>query len=189
MITGDGIRLRAPEREDVPMFKSWLNDPAVREGILLYLPMSIAEEERWFEGMLARPPELHPMTIEIRMADGSWLAVGNCGFNDIDHRCASGEVGIIIGEKLYWNQGWGTKAMRLLVKHGFETLNLHRLYLHVFGDNQRAIRSYEKAGFVHEGTLRDDMYKHGRYIDVLVMSILRDEWKESESHAPQPPTP
>jgi len=178
MIYGDGIRLRAPEREDIPHFTAWVNDPEVRAGLLLVLPMSKAEEENWYEAMLTRPAAEHPMTIEIEQPDGTWLAIGNCGFHNMDWRCHSSEVGILIGEKPFWNQGYGTKAMHLLLKHGFETLNLHRIYLHVFANNPRAIRSYVKTGFVHEGILRHDMYKDGKYIDVMVMSVLRDDWKE-----------
>jgi RimJ/RimL family protein N-acetyltransferase len=65
--------------------------------------------------------------------------------------------------------------VRLLVKHGFETLNLNRIYLQVFANNPRAIRAYEKAGFIHEGRKRQAEFRDGQYIDVLLMSILRDE--------------
>lgn len=178
MIHGEGIRLRAPEREDIPRFTAWVNDPEVRAGVLIYLPMSRAEETNWFEGMLARPAAEHPLTIEILRPDGSWLPIGNCGFHNVDLHNRSGEVGILIGEKAFWNQGHGTKVMRMLLKHGFNTLNLHRIYLHVFDTNPRAVHVYEKIGFVYEGRLRDDIYKNGQYIDVLVMSVLREEWKE-----------
>jgi hypothetical protein len=81
-------------------------------------------------------------------------------------------VGIFIGEKTLWNKGYGTEAMRLLLRHGFETLNLNRICLRVFETNPRAVRSYEKAGFMLEGRERQGMYKDGQYIDVLMMSIL-----------------
>jgi RimJ/RimL family protein N-acetyltransferase len=68
--------------------------------------------------------------------------------------------------------------MQLLLKHGFETLNLNRLSLDVFETNLGAIRSYEKAGFVHEGRKRQGMYLEGQYIDILMMSVLREEWNE-----------
>ncbi len=66
--------------------------------------------------------------------------------------------------------------MRLLLKHGFDTLNLNRIYLRVFSNNVRAIRCYEKAGFVQEGRFRQAHYQDGEYWDVLVMSVLRSEW-------------
>jgi RimJ/RimL family protein N-acetyltransferase len=75
-----------------------------------------------------------------------------------------------------WNKGYGTETMILLLRHSFDTLNLNRAYLHVYAENLRAKRAYEKAGFVEEGRLREGVYKHGKYDDVIVMSVLRAEW-------------
>lgn len=177
MIYSGRIRLRAPERSDIPRFVTWLNDPEVRAGLLVSLPLSTADEDGWFEAMLKRPLEEHPMTIEVRQGD-DWLPVGNCGFHNVDWRCRAAEVGIFIGEKSLWNRGYGTEVIRLLLKHGFNTLNLNRIALDVYETNPRAIRSYEKAGFVHEGRRRQAMYKDGRYVDILQMSVLRSEWQE-----------
>ncbi len=177
MIYAERIRFRAPDHQDLPLFITWLNDPEVRAGLLMYLPFSMADEEQWFEGMLKRPPQEHPFVIEVHEAE-NWKPVGNCGFHNLDWRCRSAEVGIMIGEKPYWNRGYGTEAMRLLLKHGFDTLNLNRIYLDVYQNNPRAIRAYEKAGFVHEGIKRQAAYKNGQYIDILLMSVLRSEWQE-----------
>jgi diamine N-acetyltransferase len=183
MIIGERIRFRGVEREDIPTFVKWLNDPEVQGGILTHNPVSRASEENWFEGMLKRPPDEQVMGIEVKEASGdggeSWKLVGNLALQDIDWRNRSSELGIMIGDKTYWNQGYGTEAVRLLVKHGFNTLNLNRIFLHVFDTNPRAIRAYEKAGFVHEGRLRQAEYKNGEYIDVLLMSILKDEFNHS----------
>jgi RimJ/RimL family protein N-acetyltransferase len=67
-------------------------------------------------------------------------------------------------------------VMSLLRRHGFETLNLNRIYLRVYADNPRARRSYEKAGFVEEGCLRESVFRHGKYGDLFIMSVLRSEW-------------
>jgi len=176
MIYGERIRFRAVEREDLPRFVAWLNDPEVLQGLLLYLPLSLNEEENWYESMMKRPTDEHPMVIEIQQAD-EWLPIGNCGFVKIDWRSRSGEVGIFIGEKRLWNQGYGTDAMRLLLQHGFHTLNLNRIGLDVYDTNLRAVRSYEKAGFVQEGRKRQAIFKDGKYIDILQMSVLREEWE------------
>jgi RimJ/RimL family protein N-acetyltransferase len=178
MILGERIRLRAPERADVPKFVEWLNDPEVLAGLLLHLPLSQAMEERWFENMLERPAYEQPLAIEA-LTDAGWQLIGNCGYHNLDWRARSAEVGIFIGAKHLWNQGYGTETMRLLLRHGFVTLNLNRIYLDVYATNPRAIRAYEKAGFVLEGRKRQGMYKDGSYIDVLLMSVLRQEWEQA----------
>ena len=104
--------------------------------------------------------------------------IGNSGFFNIDWRNRGAELGIVIGDKAYWNKGYGTEVMRLLLHHGFTTLNLHRIFLRVFEGNPRAIRAYEKAGFVHEGRMRQAEFRDGKYLDVLLMSVLRPEWQE-----------
>ncbi len=176
MIFGKRVRLRAAEPEDLPRFAAWLNDPEVREGLSLFLPFSLREEQDWYDEMLKGPAAQHVLVIEIRKGE-TWVPVGTCGFHAIDWRNRFAELGIAIGEKGYWNQGYGTEVVRLLLEHGFQTLNLHRIFLRVFTNNPRAIRSYEKAGFVHEGRLRQSEFRHGEYVDVLIMSVLRPDWE------------
>ncbi len=177
MIYGERIRLRPLERADIPLFVAWLNDPEVTAGLSMFLGLSLVREEQWFENMLKEPPEQHPMMIEVRDGE-SWKPVGDCGLHILDWRNRNAEFGIFIGEKSYWNQGYGTEATRLILHHGFETLNLHRIYLRVFRSNARAIRAYEKVGFVHEGCFREAEYRQGKYEDILIMSVLKPEWEE-----------
>ncbi len=126
--------------------------------------------------MVKRPADERPLMIEIRQGDG-WLPIGDIGLMDIDWRTRAAEVGILIGEKSFWNQGYGSEAMRLMLKHAFDTLNLNRVFLRVYDHNPRAIRAYEKVGFVHEGRMRQARYYAGEYFDVLLMSVLRSEWQ------------
>jgi len=179
MIYGKRIRLRRDERSDLPKFVEWLNDPDVRRYLKRNLPISQVQEEEWFEKMLKQPPEEQPMAIDIKDGD-TWRLIGNCGFFNMDHCAHSSEVGIFIGDKSCWNQGYGTEVMRLLLQVGFETLNLNRIFLRVDAANAGAIRAYEKAGFVLEGRLRQASYRDGQYGDVLVMSVLRSEWTPEE---------
>lgn len=171
MIVGDNIRFRKVERHDIQRFVTWFNDPEVREGLSVFLPMSVMEEEKWLEEMLIRPNEERPFVIEI-LENQEWVVIGNCCFFDINWRIRSAEIGIVIGEKDYWNKGFGTKAMKLFVDLGFGSYNLNRIYLRVFETNLRAIKCYEKAGFVQEGLQRDGYYQNGEYINVIHMSML-----------------
>lgn len=175
MIYGKRVRLRGAEREDLPTFVRWLNDPAVRQGLDTHLPMSLAREEKWFEDMMAHLPEEQVLVIEVKRGS-KWTPIGSCDLDDIRWKDRNAEIGIMIGEKKYWDKGYGQEAMLLLMAHGFDTLNLHRLYLYVFEDNARAIHAYEKIGFVHEGRLREDEFGDGAYKDVLLMGMLRSEW-------------
>ena len=75
MIYGERIRFRAPERRDIPLFTEWFNDPEVRHGLTIFLPMSIASEEKWFESMLSRPQEEQPLVVETKVGD-DWIATG-----------------------------------------------------------------------------------------------------------------
>jgi len=175
IIHGERVRLRAAEREDLKKFYEWVNDPEVTHGLGLYLPMSMTDEENWFSGMAQRDANEKPLVIEIR--DGEvWRMIGNSGVFGIEWVNRTGELGIMIGEKSEWNKGYGAEAMTLLQRHCFETLNLNRVFLRVYADNVRAVRCYEKAGFVYEGRMREGVYKNGKYDDVILMSVLRSEW-------------
>jgi len=176
IIFGKRIRLRAVEREDVQKFHEWVNDPEVTRGLVLNMPMSMRDEMDWFEGLAKRDPNQKPLAIEIRKGK-AWKLIGNCGVFGIELENRSAELGIMIGDKSEWNKGYGAEVMMLLLKHGFETLNLNRIALRVYAENVRAVRSYEKAGFVLEGRMREAVYKHGKYDDVLFMSVLRLEWQ------------
>jgi diamine N-acetyltransferase len=175
MLYGRRIRLRGNERSDLPKFVEWLNDPEVRRYLSASLPLSQAAEEQWFENMLKRPPEEQSLGIEIKNGDG-WRLIGNCGIFDINWRTRSAEVGLFIGDKTCWNQGYGTEVMQLLLQHGFGTLNLNRIFLRVDAENLGGIRAYEKARFIHEARLREADFREGRYCDDLIMSVLRSEW-------------
>jgi diamine N-acetyltransferase len=179
MLYGKRIRLRGNERGDLPKFVEWLNDPEVRRYLSVSMPISQAAEEQWFENMLKRPPEEQSLGIEIKDGE-TWRLIGNCGIFDIKWRTRCAEVGLFIGEKSYWNMGYGTEVMRLLLHHGFGTLNLNRIFLRVDAENLGGIRAYEKAGFIHEARLRESDFREGRYCDDLIMSVLRSEWTPEE---------
>jgi RimJ/RimL family protein N-acetyltransferase len=174
MYYGDRIRLRAIEREDIPTFVRWFNDPEVRRFLLMYQPMSRASEERWFEGLLDRRDD-YLFAIEASVGD-QWVHIGNCGLDKIDWKNRHAVLGIVIGEKAFWDKGYGTDAVRTVLRFAFHELNLHRVELEVFDYNPRAQRCYEKAGFRLEGTRRQALFRDGEYHDVHLMSVLRHEF-------------
>jgi len=179
MITGKRVRLAPMERSLIPKYVEWLNDPEVTAGLTIHWAITLAGEEAWFDGLIKRDPVEVPLSIQV-LNDGNWLPVGNIGFHAVDQIVRASEIGIFIGDKRFWNSGYGTDAMRLMLRYGFGTLNFHRIWLRVYASNLRAIRCYEKAGFVHEGNMRDSGYKDGKYVDTLFMSVLRHEWQDED---------
>ena len=172
MIYGKKVRLRRVEREDIPTFVRWFNDPEVREFLTIYRPLSTAEEERWFEGQLEdRESEM----FAIETTDG--VHIGNLGLHRINWQYRHAELGIFIGEKAYWDKGYGSDAVCVLLRFAFGEMNLHRVFLRVREDNARGIRAYEKCGFRHEGRMREAIYSGGRYYDEVWMGILGREFE------------
>ena len=118
----------------------------------------------------------HDLALGVAVRATDQLA-GVTGFHHMDFRNRHCSFGISIGEKAEWGKGYGTDAMRILMRLGFDKMNLHRLWLHVFDYNQRAIASYEKCGFKREGVLREEHFARGKYHDTIVMGILESEYR------------
>ncbi|MFO8034511.1 MAG: GNAT family protein [Candidatus Bipolaricaulota bacterium] len=177
MLYGERTRLRAMEREDISTFMRWFNDPEVRRYLLMYEPMSRVKEERWFEEMLQRKGEfLYAIDAE---TEAGWVTIGNLGLHRVDWKNRTATLGIVLGEKAYWGQSYGTDAARTMLRFAFHELNLHRVELETHSFNPRAQRCYEKLGFRHEGTRREALYREGRYYDSYTMAILREEFEAS----------
>ena len=178
MIYGERVRLRRIERADLPHLVEWLNDPEIRRHLAFVYPLSLTEEDDWYAATLKLEPAARPFAIEARVgasAAEEWTLLGSTGYHAIDWRQRSGEPGIFVGRKDVWGRGFGTDAFRALVRWGVDELNLNRIWVRVYEDNVRAIRCYEKIGFRLEGRLRQDRYEGGRYLDTLVMGLLRSE--------------
>jgi RimJ/RimL family protein N-acetyltransferase len=104
--------------------------------------------------------------------------IGYCTIEHIDHENHKCEVGIVIGEKDYWYKGIGSAVIRELLKRAFTALHLHRVEAVIHADNVASIHCFARAGFQCDGTLRDAKYRDGRYVDLLVYSLLDSEWIE-----------
>jgi RimJ/RimL family protein N-acetyltransferase len=174
IIRSERVYLRPAERADLPDFVRWFADAETTRHLALRAPFSLAMEEKWFEGLLQRQGTGDYHFVACLVEDGR--AIGTVGLHGVDRENGKAEFGISIGEKDVWNRGYGTEALRAICDFGFGALRLERIELEVYVDNSRAIRSYEKAGFRHEGRLRHAHFSEGRHFDVLVMALLRDEW-------------
>ena len=107
--------------------------------------------------------------------------IGNCDIT-IDDYSRNACLGILIGEKSGRDRGYGTEAIKLLVKYCFDELNMHNVWLQVNGDNKRAIRCYEKAGFKVCITEKESIWMHRHWCDTLTMQILEQEYERIAEH-------
>jgi len=177
MIIGNKIYLRAIEPDtDLQKCYYWVNDRMLTKFLALHMPYSKGFEKEWLEKAAKHQHErAYHLAIVVKAND---QYIGNVGLMEINSLNRNAELGIMIGDRTYWNQGYGTEAVKLMCRYGFKNLNLHRIFLKVFSHNERAIRCYEKAGFKHEGTLRDSNFINGEYRDSLIYGILEKEFKE-----------
>jgi len=171
MLQGQRVVLKPIEPEHLPNYVRWLGDTEVLAWFGDYRPLNLAREQGWYEAQNHDESSLN-FAVEF---DGRHI--GGAGFGGINRTDQHAEVGLFIGEKSLWDQGLGKDILTTLVGYGFDYLNMHRIYLRVFAENHRAIRCYEQVGFVLEGRFREAYWRHGRWQDMLCMSILRSEWK------------
>lgn len=174
-LRGERVFLRPAERDDLPRFVRWFADAETTRFLATRVPFSQAMEERWFESMLEQQGKSAYHFVICLLADGR--PIGTAGLMHVNQEDGHAAFGISIGEKGEWDRGYGTDALRAICDFGFGQLRLERIELDVYEPNQRARRSYEKAGFVTEGTMRHAHFADGRYWDVLRMSLLREEWE------------
>ncbi|MCH4890250.1 GNAT family N-acetyltransferase [Acidaminobacter sp. JC074] len=173
MYTGEKIRLRAYTTGDIEQAQAYVNDPEVKHYLTptVPFPLTYSDEKKFIEGMSAFKDAY---SFAIDTLEGKYI--GGCGLNKVDWKNRTCVVGIFIGDKSYWGKGYGTDAMKVLINFIFDEMNLNRIELNVYSFNERAIKSYEKCGFVKEGVLRQALYKAGAYHDEVIMSILKDEY-------------
>ncbi len=179
-IQGEKIYLRGLRREDMEAYRRWVDNSEVTHLMEMgWRPMSDKEQEDIYR-QSTEASDAVAFTITDK---ASCRAVGCCGLYAIQWICRRADYRILIGEPDVWDKGLGEEAARLTVAYGFDKLNLETIYLGVNCENKRAIRSYEKAGFVREGVRRKLIYRNGRYYDALMMSILREEYMSAKSAA------
>jgi RimJ/RimL family protein N-acetyltransferase len=181
LLQGELVRLVAASAEkDAQLAAQWWGDSEYARQLDSdpALPKSAkrAKEDiqKWMEN---ESPDTFEFMIRTLADD---RLIGFIGLDGIRWTHGDTFVGIGIGDPEYRGNGYGTDAMRLILRYAFTELNLHRISLDVFEYNLRAIRSYEKAGFVVEGRQRQALSRDGRRWDVIYMGILREEWEQQQ---------
>jgi RimJ/RimL family protein N-acetyltransferase len=177
ILTGELVRLSALDAEEAGKnFARWGRDSEFQRLLNSNVARmaSAKNAQTWLE------KELDEQTINqhwfsIRKLDDDTL-LGDIDLYVYNWSARDAFVGLGIGEREFWGKGYGTDVMKVILRYGFTEVNLKRVTLIVFEYNPRAIRSYEKAGFRHEGRMRGVLNKEGRRWDMFTMGILREEW-------------
>ena len=173
-IEGSLFYLRPVEEEDyVEHYLQWINDQDVTRFLSRGTnPTSKADIIEAFHNLRKSQTDIE-FTIVLKSNDAP---IGLTGLHEINSIYRSGEFRILIGDKNQWGKGIGSQILQLITAYGFETHNLNRVSLGVNAANVGAAKSYEKAGFKTEGLLRQAIYRNGKYYDVSLMSLLKDEY-------------
>lgn len=168
--------LRELERGDLPEVNRWRRDPAMIGRLTApYRFINEEVDERWFDAyMQNRAHAIRCAVVDEELSD---RILGLVSLTNIDWVHRTAYFGIMIGRTEYRGRGLGTFAVRAMLRHAFEDMNLNRVELTVLEDNEPARKLYEKAGFVQEGRFREAVFKEGRYRDLLFMAVLRKEWE------------
>jgi RimJ/RimL family protein N-acetyltransferase len=173
LLTGEKVRLAGITKDDLPLFTTWFSSldlvHMVRDTAAL--PATLQDEEAWFE----RQRKRDDYQFAIRTAADGTL-IGSCGLMEIQWQARHALLGIAVGDPSYWGRGYGSDAVRVLLRYAFMELNLNRVALEVYAYNARAIAAYRKVGFNEEGRLRQALYRDGSYHDIVAMAVLRREW-------------
>jgi RimJ/RimL family protein N-acetyltransferase len=168
--------------EDVEKFVFWLNDMEVAQYLtVVYHIISLDVERETLEKFCRQGDHFAIVDSETD------VLIGGCGLLNLDHINRISEVGIFIGEKSYWNKGYGEEALRLLLDYGFNILNLKNIMVNVYAFNTRAIRCYRKIGFKEIGHRREAKRIQGKSYDIIYMDILSEEFKGGSTLPPLSP--
>jgi len=166
----DQISLAPMLPQDFGLLFAWLNDADAAELDVPYLPVSCLAYRDWLEKIGRDSSQL---LFSVRLRAQPDKALGFIQFKNFQSIYRSAELGTRIGQESERGHGYGARAVRLALSYAWNTLNLHRVSLQVFADNQRAQACYRNAGMIPEGLMRDGAFTGGRWRDVVLMAALR----------------
>ena len=170
IIEGERVRLGPPNAEMLPTFIRWFEDTEVTRYLTLRFPPSPKMEEEWFDRAARSDSDiLWAITVEEKL-------IGTLGIHAIDWPNRRAATGTLLGEKSEWRKGYASEAVRLRTRFAFIELGLEKLTTKVFLENTGSRRALEKAGYKQFGLTRRDEFRHGKWHDMWLAEVLREEW-------------
>lgn len=173
MIEGEKIILDCVEEKHLPQLLEWRNDPENRKFYREYRVLTIEDKKKWYNDKILNDNSWQFFVVKPR--ENKDKIIGTVGLTYINFLYRTAEFSITLGDREYRGKGYGSDMLKTIMKYGFNDLNLNRIWCEVYSNNA-AIEIYEKVGFVKEGTLRQNVFKDGEYLDSTILSILKDEY-------------
>lgn len=172
MYYGEKVLLRAYKESDIKTATELINDKELKKYLVnaVPLPTTLWQEEEWVKSQKSSKNGEYNFAIE-DIETGKYI--GGCGIQSVNWLVRTATVGIMIGDKNYWGKGYGTDAMKVLMKFIFDDMNIRKIKLGTFSFNERAIKCYKKCGFIVEGVLKDEIFKEGKYYDEILMAAFK----------------
>lgn len=172
VVPGERVYLSQVRREDLPLFARWFSDIELTTYLgqqgFSFLP---EHEDQWYDGLVQNRTG---RTFAIVVREGNRV-IGSVSLSEVDHARGKAELGIAIGDKSAWGQGYGSEAVRLMADYGLTFMGLHTIYLWHVAFNERAHRAYLRAGFKLAGRLRGADVFGGKRYDRILMDVTRED--------------
>jgi RimJ/RimL family protein N-acetyltransferase len=174
VLRGPRVMMRPPTEDDVPHFLRWLADTEVTKYLGFWNTVPSLEQEKDWIKKAAEDRNSVVWTIELEGAP-----IGNSSIRNIDWKNQNGETGTLIGELSRWGKGLGTESMRLRTAYAFNELNLVKLHSGAFMENEASKRAQLAAGYRQAGILRKHVFTLGRWHDLWMSELLREDWERT----------
>lgn len=168
LLRDETIALVPFESAHSEQYLQWVNTEEFARLLGRCLPVTHQQHEAWYRSQVGSTSSVF-FAVET-LSEQRYL--GNVWLYNIHWVNRNAELRILLGAEEARGRGFGTGACRLLLRFAFEKLGLHKVYLYVSAVNPRAVRAFEKAGFVEEGVLKDEFFVDGRYVDVKRMACF-----------------
>jgi UDP-4-amino-4,6-dideoxy-N-acetyl-beta-L-altrosamine N-acetyltransferase len=172
MLEGKKVNLVSVKKENLEKLRTWRNRPDLKKYFREYRTISPSMQNEWFKKI---NEDRSQVNFEIRDKTSNSL-IGHCGLHYISWINRHAEFGIYVGDPNFRSGGFGSDALRTLIRYGFEELNLNKIWCEVYANNT-ALDIYRHIGFKDEGVLRQHYFNEGKYWDSYNLSLLREDYK------------
>jgi hypothetical protein len=177
MLKGEKIILDSPREEHLEQMLRWRNNPEYIQYYREYRVLNNVQQHMWWKNKILNDQSWQYFVV--KPVEEPDKIIGVTGLTYIHPIYKTAEFAITIGDPEYRGSGYGSNALRTVIKYGFEQLNLNRIFGEVYNNNE-AVGVYRHIGFKDEGTLRQTVFKNGKYCDSFMLGMLRSDYEEAK---------